>query len=183
MLLSDREIQLVIRSGDFFIDPLPSDDSEQWQAASIDLKLDSTIWVQKDNTNRNVTIANVEDLDIDKYLEEYTTKVNIAETTGGFILAPGNFIIGKTLETVGLSNNLSGRVEGRSRLARLGVGVHVTASKIDPGFSNQITLEIFHVGKTKVLIPVRMTICTLLIERLGYPADQVYHGMFQGPDG
>ena len=80
-----------------------------------------------------------------------------------------------------LSNFLSGRVEGRSRLARLGIGIHVTAPKIDPGYKNQITLEIFHVGKTKVLIPVHMTICTLLVERLGYPAGQRYQGIFQGP--
>ncbi len=180
MLLSDRELRLAIQSGDLLIDPPPPYDSERWQAASIDLQLDSTIWVQRDNTSNNVTIANVEDLDIDQYLIKYTDEVNIA-ATGGFILVPGAFVIGRTLQTVGLSNFLSGRVEGRSRLARLGIGIHVTAPKIDPGYKNQITLEIFHVGKTKVLIPVHMTICTLLVERLGYPAGQRYQGIFQGP--
>ncbi len=65
MLLSDRELRLAIQSGDLLIDPPPPYDSERWQAASIDLQLDSTIWVQRDNTSNNVTIANVEDLDID----------------------------------------------------------------------------------------------------------------------
>ena len=180
MLLSDRELHLAIESGDLFIDPPPPQDSERLQAASIDLRLDSTIWVQKDNIGSNATIANVEDLDIDQYLNEYTDMINIA-ATNGFTLMPGGFVIGRTVETVGLSNFLSGRVEGRSRLARLGIGIHVTAPKIDPGFKNQITLEIFHVGKTKVLIPVHMTICTLLVERLGYPAGQRYQGIFQGP--
>lgn len=180
MLLSDRELRLAIQSGDLLIDPLPPYDSERWQAASIDLQLDSTIWVQRDNTGNNVTIANVEDLDIGQYLNEYTDMINIA-ATNGFTLMPGGFVIGRTVETVGLSNFLAGRVEGRSRLARLGIGIHITAPKIDPGYNNQITLEIFHVGKTKVLIPVHMTICTLLVERLGYPAGQRYQGIFQGP--
>ena len=179
MLLSDREIRIAVQSGDLLIDPLPPEDSERWQAASVDLRLDSTIWVQTDNTENNKTIANVEDLDIARYLSEYMEEVNVART-GGFTLLPGGFIIGRTLETVGLSNFLSGRVEGRSRLARLGIGIHVTAPKIDPGFKNQITLEIFHVGKTKVLIPDHITICTLLVERLGYPAGQGYQGIFQG---
>ena len=79
-----------------------------------------------------------------------------------------------------MSNRLSGRVEGRSRLARLGVGVHITAPKIDPGFHNQITLEIFHLGNTTVEISSNMIICTLLVERLGHPAGEGYQGMFQG---
>lgn len=187
MILSDGEIRLAMESGDLLIDPPPPDDpnnpeSNVWQPASIDLRLDSTIWVQKDNRDNNSIISNVEDLDIDEYLEKYTDKVNIA-ATNGFTLNPGSFVIGRTLETIGLSNILSGRVEGRSRLARLGIGVHLTAPKIDPGFNNQITLEIFHVGKTKVLIPNRMIICTLLIERLGHPTGRRYHGIFQGQVG
>ena len=73
----------------------------------------------------------------DRYLEEHATKTDIS-VLGGFRLMPGDFVIGRTVETVGLSSLLSGRVEGRSRLARLGVGVHVTAPKIDPGTTKSL---------------------------------------------
>ena len=175
MLLSDGEIQLALESGELVIDPIPP--SSSMQPASIDLRLDSVIRVQKSDT-AGITLDPTE-LDVNSYIQNHTMEVDIA-SPNGHSLKPGVFIIGKTVETVGLSNRLSGRVEGRSRLARLGVGVHITAPKIDPGFHNQITLEIFHLGNTDVKISSGMKICTLLIERLGHPAGSGYHGMFQG---
>ena len=178
MLLSDREILIAMQNGDLVIEPTPPDDSEQFQAASVDLRLDPTIWIPQDTTSgSNLPVP--DEFDFEDYLAERTIETDI-EAIGGFRLMPGNFIIGRTLETVGLSNLLSGRVEGRSRLARLGIGVHVTAPKIDPGFNNKITLEIFHVGKVGVFIPHNAVICTLLVERLGHPAGRGYRGMFQG---
>ena len=175
MLLSDGEIQLALETGDLFIDPSPPGGS--MQPASIDLKLDAVIRVQKPGT-AGITLDPTA-LDVNSYINNHTDEVEIA-SLNGYTLNPGAFIIGKTLETVGLSNRLSGRVEGRSRLARLGVGVHITAPKIDPGFHNQITLEIFHLGNTAVKISSGMAICTLLIERLGHPAGSGYRGVFQG---
>ena len=152
MLLSDREIRIAIQSGDLLIDPIPPKDSERWQAASVDLRLDSTIWVQKEGIT--TPISNIEDIDIEEYLNEYTTPANI-DVTNGFTFRPGMLVLGQTLEWVGLSNLLSGRVEGRSRLARMGIGVHITAPKIDPGFENHITLEMFHIGKHRWSSPTR----------------------------
>ena len=125
------------------------------------------------------TLLDPTELDVNSYINNHTDAVDIS-ATNGYTLRPGAFIIGKTIETVGLNNRLSGRVEGRSRLARLGVGVHITAPKIDPGFHNQITLEIFHLGNTGIKISEGMVICTLLLERLGHPAGEGYHGTFQG---
>ena len=143
MLLSDGEMLLALESGELFIDPRPS--SGSFQPASIDLRLDPVIRLQKPSTAGITLDPTV--LDVNSYINNHTDEVNKA-STNGYDLSPGSFIIGKTVETVGLSNRLSGRVEGRSRLARLGVGVHITAPKIDPGFHNQITLEIFHLGNT-----------------------------------
>lgn len=175
MLLSDDEIRLTLENGELTIDPpVPNGGL---QPASIDLRLDSVIRVQKQGT-AGITLDPTE-LDVNSYIENYTEAMNIS-LNNGYNLKPGALIIGRTLETVGLSKRLSGRVEGRSRLARLGVGVHITAPKIDPGFHNQITLEIFHLGNTDVKISNGMTICTLLLERLGHPAGEGYHGIFQG---
>ena len=84
------------------------------------------------------------------------------------------------METVGLPFHLAGRVEGRSRLARLGVGVHITAPKIDPGFHNRITLEIYNLGPWTIELTGGMRICTLLVEKLNRPAMAGYAGIFQG---
>lgn len=112
-----------------------------------------------------------------QYMANYTQQTDIV-TTGGFLLRPGDFIITETFERVHLSRLLSGRVEGRSRLARMGVGVHLTAPKIDPGFDTHITLELFHMGKRAVFLQYQASIWTLLVERLGIPSGNPYEGMF-----
>ena len=181
MLLSDREIQLVLGSGDLVIDPVPEIGSPRMQPASIDLRIDPIIRTFKEDVNTEATTLNLGRLDVEAYIQDNTDEKDLSQSP--FVLKPGDFIIGRTLETVSLSNWLSGRIEGRSRLARMGIGVHLTAPKIDPGFSNKITLEIFHVGKRQVQIPQGMAICTLLLERLGFPAGGSYSGVFQGGIG
>ena len=76
--------------------------------------------------------------------------------------------------------DLAGRVEGRSRLARLGVGVHITAPKVDSGFRNRITLEMYNLSPWTMELSDGVTICTLMVERLHRPADSGYDGIFQG---
>jgi len=67
-----------------------------------------------------------------------------------YILQPGKFVLAQTLETVCLPNDLARLIEGRSSYARLGIGIHLTAPKIDPGFSGTITLEILNHGSFPV---------------------------------
>lgn len=183
MLLSDGELQLAMARGELAITPQPPDHSEQYQAASIDLRLGPIIWVQKDpdeNENGEGLIGGIDRISFNRYIERYTEETNIANT-GGFVLRPGHLVIARTLERIKLSATLSGRIEGRSRLARIGVGVHLTAPKIDPGFDSNIALEIFHVGRRPVHLQNGIPICTLLVERLGLPTGRAYQGMFQHP--
>ena len=70
--------------------------------------------------------------------------------TDSFVLMPGGFVLARTLEMVTLPDDLAGFVEGRSSYARIGVGIHVTAPKIDPGFRGSITLEMSNHGKFPV---------------------------------
>ena len=180
MLLSDGEIRLAIAGGELVITPKIPDDSDQIKAASIDLRLGGSIWTQKepsDNEPNNGNLNDTSEASFAYYMENYTEQTSII-TTGGFLLKPGDFVITETLERVHLSKLLSGRVEGRSRLARMGVGVHLTAPKIDPGFDNHITLELFHMGRRPIFLQYEIPICTLLVERLGIPAGNPYGGMF-----
>ena len=177
MLLSDGELQLAIVRGELAITPPLLDDSEQLKSASIDLRLGEYIRTQKEPESDSGAVSDISDAGFHQYMENYTERISIA-ATGGFLIKPGDFIIVETLERISLSGLLSGRVEGRSRLARMGVGVHLTAPKVDPGFDGHITLELFHVGRRPVLLQYRDIICTLLVERLGIPAGNPYRGMF-----
>lgn len=180
MLLSDGELQLAIVRGELTITPPLLDDSEQLKSASIDLRLGRYIQSQKEPCEGepdNGAIVDISEAGFRRYIDNYTVEIDIAHT-GGFLLSPGGFIIAQTLERISLSGLLSGRVEGRSRLARMGVGVHLTAPKIDPGFDGHITLELFHVGRRPVFLKYQEPICTLLVERLGIPSGNPYRGMF-----
>jgi dCTP deaminase len=180
MLLSDGELQLAIAIGELVITPPLSDDSDQIKAASIDLRLGSSIWTQKTpdgNESNDGPINDISESSFHHYMETYTVQTNIA-LTGGFLIQPGDFIITETLERIRLSRILSGRIEGRSRLARMGIGVHLTAPKIDPGFDSHITLELFHMGRRPIFLQHEAPICTLLVERLGIPSGKPYQGMF-----
>lgn len=175
MLLSDGEIRESLAAGDLTIQPRNEDNIHH---ASVDLRLSEILRVQSRRPILGVSI-DPELLDIMPFLMANTTEVDLS---GGQIwkLEPGAFVIGETLETVGLPLHLAGRVEGRSRLARLGVGVHITAPKIDPGFRNRITLEIFNLGPWAIELRAGMRICTLIVERLGRAAQAGYAGVFQG---
>ena len=176
MLLSDGEIREAIESGDLLIDPLPS--HSNIQPVSVDLTLDNSIHVQPNAAISGISL-DPETLDVAGHLEAYTQEEDIS---GGRPLkfGSGKFAIGQTVETVGLPLHLAGRVEGRSRLARLGVGVHITAPKIDPGFHNRITLEIYNLWPWTIELTGGMRICTLLLEKLSRPVQQGYEGIFQG---
>ena len=178
MLLSDGELLESIANGELVVTPFAVDD-DNVQPASIDLRLDSVIKVQRKDPVSGLTI-HPDDLNVTEHLNLYTEEVIDLSPGQTWELTPGRFVIGQTFETVGLPRDMAGRVEGRSRLARLGIGVHITAPKIDPGFHNQITLEIFNLGPWSIALRAEMKICTLLVERLGRPALVGYEGMFQG---
>lgn len=177
MLLSDRDIRQAIENGELTIDPLPVG-RDRMQPASIDLRLGPALQLQRGMPITGVVI-DPNEVDVTDHLARYTEPVDIS---GGSLLdfGPGMFAIGQTLERVTLATALAGRVEGRSRLARLGIGVHITAPKIDPGFSNNITLEMFNIGPSTIRLQSGMVICTLLVERLSSPAEAGYNGIFQG---
>ena len=176
MLLSDHEIRAALESGDLAINPFNSS-SGAIQPASVDLRLNSQISDFGIEAVAGVAV-DPETLQVDDFVNSQAQIKDISK--GIFLLCPRQFVIGQTLEHVYLSEKLGARVEGKSRLARLGVGVHITAPKIDPTFANHITLEIFNLGPWNIMLKANMTICTLMVERLSQPAQDRYTGQFQG---
>jgi len=87
-----------------------------------------------------------------------------------FVLLPGNFVLAQTLEKVTLPPDLAGLVEGRSSWGRMGVSVHITAPKIDPGFDGTITLEMANFGLLPVtLIAKKHTPAQLILLQVSTP--------------
>jgi dCTP deaminase len=105
--------------------------------------------------------------------DELTSLVEPAEGEP-FVLHPGEFVLGSTLETCTLPEDLAGRLEGKSSLGRLGLLTHSTAGFIDPGFSGHITLELSNVANLPITLWPGMKIGQLCILRLTSPAEHPY---------
>jgi dCTP deaminase len=101
-----------------------------------------------------------------------------------FIVHPGEFVLGVTKEHVELPDNLAARMEGRSSLGRLGIIVHSTAGKIDPGWKGKLTLEITNIGKLPVALYPGMRFCCLVFEPTSSPVEKPYSkfGKYAGMD-
>ena len=91
-----------------------------------------------------------------------------------FVLHPGEFVLGATVEEVALPDDLAARLEGKSSLGRLGLLTHATAGFIDPGFYGQITLELSNVARLPILLRPGMKIGQLCFLRLSSPARRPY---------
>ena len=97
------------------------------------------------------------------------------QETDHWELSPGQFVLTQTLEQVHLPNDLMALVEGRSSYARLGVGIHVTAPKIDPGYNNRITLELTNHSRASYKIVAGekgISICQLILIQLSTALDE-----------
>ena len=92
-----------------------------------------------------------------------------------FFLHPGELALAVTLESVTLPDNLVGWLDGRSSLARLGLMVHVTAHRIDPGWQGRIVLEFYNSGKLPLALRPGMLIGALSFEPLSGPAARPYN--------
>jgi dCTP deaminase len=92
-----------------------------------------------------------------------------------FIVQPGEFVLGVTLEKIKISDDLVARVEGRSSLGRLGIIIHSTAGFVDAGFEGTITLEITNINRMPVALYPGMRVCQLAFEEMSSPAEVPYH--------
>ncbi|MCB0928582.1 MAG: dCTP deaminase [Mycolicibacterium insubricum] len=162
MLLSDRDIRAEIASGRLGIDPF---DDTLVQPSSVDVRLDSLFRVFNNTRYTHIDPAIRQD--------DLTTLVEPKEGEP-FVLHPGEFVLGATLERCTLPDDLAGRLEGKSSLGRLGLLTHSTAGFIDPGFSGHITLELSNVANLPITLWPGMKIGQLCLLRLTSPAEHPY---------
>ena len=162
-VLTHDAIVREMEAGTIKVDPFAPD---QVGPASIDLRLDHTFWLFE---NRHTIHEVSEESDF----ELLTRKIVSPE---GVLLQSGETILGLTVERVTLAPHLCGWLEGRSRFARLGLAVHVTAGFMQPGIDNRQVLEMTNLGPTPLKLRPGVRVCQLVVERC--EGEAVYRGRF-----
>ena len=162
MLLSDRDIRAELDKGRVAVEPF---DETMIQPSSIDFRLDKYFRVFENHRYPHIDPA-----------ADQSDLTRMVETVGEepFILHPGEFVLGSTLEVVTLPDDLAARVEGKSSLGRLGLLTHATAGFVDPGFSGHVTLELANVATLPIKLYPGMKIGQLCFFRLSSPAEHPY---------
>ena len=140
MVLSDRTIARLLAEGRIEIDPY---DDELLQPSSVDVRVDRYFRVFHNNRYPFI--------DVREEQEDLTELVEITEDRA-FILHPGEFVLGSTLERIRLPDDLVARLDGKSSLGRLGLLIHSTAGFVDPGWNGHVTLELSNVANLPVTI-------------------------------
>ena len=162
MILSDRTIREEIAAGRIVIDPF---DPADVQPSSVDLHVDAFFRVFRNDTTPFI--------DPKEPQEDLTEIVEVAEGNA-FILHPGEFVLGQTLERISVGNELLGRLDGKSSLGRLGLLIHSTAGYVDPGWDGHLTLELSNVANLPITIYAGMKIGQLSFMELSEPAASPY---------
>jgi dCTP deaminase len=162
MVLSDRTIERLIADGRIGIDPY---DRSLLQPSSVDVRVDRYFRVFHN--------ARYPYIDVKQPQEELTEEVEVAGDQP-FILHPGEFVLGSTLERVTLPDDLVARLEGKSSLGRLGLLIHSTAGFIDPGWDGHVTLELSNVANLPITIYFGMKIGQLSFMQLSEPTTTPY---------
>ena len=162
MVLSDRTIRSEIEAGRVVIDPY---DPALIQPSSVDVRVDRRFRVFHN--------ARYPYIDVRQKMDGLTELVEM-EGDEPFILHPGEFVLGQTLERVTIPNDLVARLEGKSSLGRLGLLIHSTAGFVDAGFSGNLTLELSNVANLPITIYHGMPIGQLSFMRMDSPVEHPY---------
>ena len=162
MVLSDRSISEALASGRLVVDPIGE---AAVQPASLDIRLDRFFRVFRNHREAYI--------DVHDQAENLTEGYEIDEDEP-FVLHPGEFVLGSTLERVELADDLVARIEGKSSLGRIGLLVHATAGYVDPGWNGKLTLELSNVATLPIRLYYRMKIGQLSFQNLTTAAERPY---------
>ena len=162
MVLSDRSIRAELDAGRIAIEPL---DLELIQPSSVDVRVDRRFRVFHNARHPYI--------DVRKPMDDLTELVEM-EGDEPFILHPGEFVLGQTLEQVTLPADIVARLEGKSSLGRLGLLIHSTAGFVDSGFSGNLTLELSNVANLPITIYYGMPIGQISFMRMDSPVENPY---------
>ncbi len=163
MILTRKEISEEMKKGRIKITPFKR---SQLGPASIDLSLDNKFRIF-DLGHEMAIDENTDYRDMSRFI---TIKKPLS-------LNPGGFVLGITKERIALPEDICGWLSGRSRFARLGLLVHITANFVQPGINNKQVLEIYNASPNIVKLKPGTRVIQLILQRTESKAK--YHGKFQ----
>jgi dCTP deaminase len=162
MMLSDRSLREALAAGTIEVEPLGDN---AIQPSSIDLRLARQFRIFRNHT-RGI-------IDVKEDLSDLTELVEMDQDEP-FILHPGEFVLGSTLERVKVPIDLVARIEGKSSLGRLGLLIHSTAGFVDAGWNGQLTLELSNVASLPITLYPSMKIGQMSFMQMTTEADNPY---------
>ena len=162
MILSDVSIRKALAEGRIIIEPLMEGGV---QPSSVDLRVDRFFRVFRNDTTPFID---------PKLAQEDLTELVEVSDGNAFILHPGEFVLGQTLEWVELPDDLVARLEGKSSLGRLGLLIHSTAGYVDPGWKGNLTLELSNVANLPIALYRGMKIGQISFFRMSSPVERPY---------
>ncbi len=172
MRLCDRDIETALDSATLVISPRPP--KERINGATVDIRLGNQFRVFLSHSVAFIDLGGPQN-EVRNALDRVMSDRIIIPEEKAFFLHPGELALGITLESLILPDDLVGWLDGRSSLARLGLMVHVTAHRIDPGWRGRIVLEFYNAGKLPLALRPGMPICALSFESLSGPAARPYN--------
>ncbi|RLV61120.1 dCTP deaminase [Parashewanella curva] len=172
MRLTDIEIEKALDNQEIIITPRP--EPEAISGVSMDVRLGNQFRVFKDHTAPFIDLSGPS-ADVQEALDRVMSEQIDIPDGEAFFLHPGELALAVTYESVTLPADIVGWLDGRSSLARLGLMVHVTAHRIDPGWQGKIVLEFYNSGKLPLALRPNMTIGALNFERLSTPVARPYN--------
>jgi len=162
MVLSDRSIKEQLLAGRIRIEPFDPDDI---QPSSVDLHLDHRFQVFRNSRYPY----------IDPAMEQSGLMELVkASPEEPFVLHPGEFVLGSTVEHVVLPDDIVARLEGKSSLGRLGLLIHSTAGYVDPGWDGTLTLELSNVANLPIVLTPGMAIGQISFMQMTTSVDRPY---------
>jgi len=165
MILSDRAIQYRLDKKELNIDPL---DENCVQPASVDLKL-----------GKDFVIVKSWGADI----LDFNSKPNYESVSADTFLVPSHsFVLATTIESIGLPDDLTAFVEGRSSVGRMGLFIQ-NAGWVDPGFKGQLTLELYNANSLPIRLCSGRRICQIVFCKMDQKTKKPYKGKYQGQKG
>jgi dCTP deaminase len=166
MILSDRDILTEIEAGRIRIEP-PIDLEKHMGSCSIDFRLGNTFMVFEHSR-----YSYIDPLQPQSIAEGMRTI--IVPDGEPFIMQAGDFALASTVESLELPDDLLGRLEGRSSIARLGITVHSTAAVFEPGWIGTATMELSNLGRMAVALYPGMRICSFTFQKMSSPVRVPY---------
>jgi dCTP deaminase len=161
-VLADRDIRAALEAGRIRIEPY---DPGDLQPSSVDLHLDRSFRVFRNNRYAYIDPREAQP-DLTELLE--------VRDEEAFVLHPGEFVLGQTLEWVELPTDLVARLEGKSSLGRLGLLIHSTAGYVDPGWKGTLTLELSNVANLPIALYAGMRIGQISFFEMSSPVERPY---------